>query len=244
MRKNRFTDHAEWMAARRGKITGSRVGEIIPKGGLTKEMIGEELTNLGIEFDKKLKKEDLEMLLPKESERAMKLALPKKKDFYSLIAERICLARPAGENRMARGNSLEGEAVARYAEFAEVEVANDFVMWMRDDNESIAVSPDGTIGDDTEAVEAKCLDSGVHIKTYLTREIPEEYLPQRVQYFAVNDNLQKLHFAFYDPSFPDNLAFFVITVTREEVASEIEDYLQYQRMTLLEVNRIVNELTF
>ena len=104
----------------------------------------------------------------------------------------------------------------------------------------MAVSPDGSVSK-TEAVEAKCLSSARHIEAYLTKQIPDEYHYQVLQYFIVNDELETLNVCFYDPRLKV-ADFFIITVTRKEVLAEIEEMLVYQRATLQEVDQIVNSL--
>lgn len=195
-----FETREEWMEARRGKITGSRLKDIIVKRGTGY-----------------------------------------KKGFYELIAERLAVA-PDEENPMDRGTRLEEEAVARFVKETGRKVDDSLVIWAREDNESIAISPDGVIGK-TEAVEAKCLSSAEHIKAWLTKQVPDDYEFQKLQYFIVNDALRKLNFVFYDPRIPSK-DYFVLEIKREDVQAEIEEYLAYQKGILAEVDDIVNELTF
>lgn len=166
----------------------------------------------------------------------------KKKGFYELIAERIGV--PASdESPMDRGHRLEEEALGRFTAMTGKEVDPSLVMWTRDDNENVAVSPDGVVigTDNTEACEVKCLNSAAHIEAYLTKEIPGEYEEQMIQYFVVNDKLQTLNFCFYDPRL--RVAdFFVITFTRDQVADKIEAMLKYETDTLAEIEQIVNDL--
>lgn len=173
--------------------------------------------------------------------------------FWELVAERLGLPPDDGETALERGQRLEGDAIDRFAAETGKTVDKGLILWTRDDNESIALSPDGVISE-TEAVEAKCLSSARHIEAYVTREIPDEYRPQAVQYFIVNDKLETLHFVFYDPRFalfrdPETqkqnaLDYFVIDITRAEVAAEVELYLAFQYKALQDVNEIVNRLTF
>jgi predicted phage-related endonuclease len=200
MQTLKFNDQDSWLAARRGKITGSRLKDIIVKRG-TGYKIG----------------------------------------FYELIAERIAIA-PNGENCMERGHRLEEEAMERFVKETGKKVDTSLVMWTRDDNESIAVSPDGFIGK-TEAVEVKCLASARHIEAWLSKDVPDEYKEQAIQYFIVNDSLKTLHFVFYDPRIPVK-DYFVLTINRKDVKEKIEEYLTYQQKILQEVNDIVNSLTF
>lgn len=195
-----YETREEWLADRSGKITGSRLKDIVVKRGLGKKI-----------------------------------------GFYRLIAERI--AEDADdENPMDRGTRLEEEAVAMFVEKTGKEVDTSLVMWMREDDNSIAISPDGFI-DREQAVEAKCLSSAAHIEAYLTQQIPSEYEYQALQYFIVNDDLIKLYFCFYDPRIPA-IPFFYLEIDRESKASEIAEYLEYERQVLEEVNEIVTKLTF
>ena len=200
MKIQKFEDRESWLAGRRGKITGTRLKDIIVKRGTGKKI-----------------------------------------GYYELIAERLAVA-PDGENPMDRGTRLEEDAIARFQKETGKEVDTSLVIWERSDNESIAISPDGFMGD-TEAVEAKCLSSARHIEAYLTKEVPDEYKMQTIQYFIVNEKLETLYVVFYDPRIPVK-DYFALTINREDVAKEVEDYLAYQQDTIAEVNRIVNELTF
>lgn len=193
-----FETQEEWLAARIGKITGSRLKDIVVKRGTGKKI-----------------------------------------GFYELIAERIGLPGD-DENPMDRGHRLEEEAIDRFEAQTEKTVDRSLVIWMRDDDASVAVSPDGSVSK-TEAVEAKCLSSARHIEAYLTKEIPDEYHYQALQYFIVNDDLETLHFCFFDPRLKV-ADFFIIEVTRKQVLPEIEAMLIYQRETLSEVNQIVDSL--
>lgn len=200
MKTTLYQNKEEWLNGRIGKITGSRLKDIVVKRGTGKKI-----------------------------------------GFYELIAERLGI--PAdGENPMDRGTRLESEAVEMFEKETKKKVDANLYIWTRDDDENIAISPDGVIGK-TEALECKCLSSARHIEAYLTQEIPDEYEFQKLQYFIVNDKLKTLYFAFYDPRLLAK-PFFYITVNRKDVQADIDTYLEYQRKTLLEVNEIVNKLTF
>jgi len=196
----KFETKEEWLNARRGKITGSRLKDIIVKRG-TGQKIG----------------------------------------FYELIAERLAI-EPDTEDPMARGTRLEPEAIERFEKETGKKVDTSLVIWSREDNENIALSPDAFIGK-TEAVECKCLSSARHLEAYLTQKIPSEYEYQKLQYFIVNDKLETLYFVFFDPRILSK-PYFVIEVKRTDIELDIQFCLDYQENTIKEVNRIVNELTF
>lgn len=199
MKIKAFKTEEDWLDARRGKITGTRLGNLLSKR------------------DKK----------PLTA-------------YYELLAERIAL--PAtDEPVMDRGKRLEDDAVEKFAKETGKKVKNDLVLWYRDDNENIAISPDATIGK-SEAVEVKCLSSALHIKAWLTKEIPDEYEHQVLQYFIVNDKLKKLYFVFYDPRMPKDL--FWHEVKRSDIQEKVEEYLAIERQVLAEIEKLETEFTF
>lgn len=199
----KFENQEEWLDFRRGKITGSRLKDIIVKRG-TGQKIG----------------------------------------YYELIAER--LAKPAeDENPMERGSRLESEAIELFFKETGLKGNTDLVVWQREDNNSIAISPDAY--EDCEkpswAVEVKCLSSARHIEAFLKQEVPKEYEEQVIQYFIVNENLQILNFVMYDPRLIVKELFY-LELRREDFEDKIVDYLEEQKQVLEEVNNIVNQLTF
>ena len=242
-----FDNREQWMLARLGKITGSRAGDIISKAGITKEAIVKELEEQKIEFKKSLKKEELEKMLPPESIKKLRKQLDKKKGYYELIAERLAVddsefdGYVPNETPMDRGTRLEKFAVFEFEKATGKVVNNAKVIWMRDENESVAISPDGVISD-TEAVEIKCLSSAYHIEAWLTQSIPGEYEMQMYQYFVVNDKLQTLYFCFYDPRIPCK-PFFYMTFHREEVQEKVTRYLEEQLDILESVDNVVARMT-
>lgn len=200
MKTLKFESKDDWFLARRGKITGSRLKDIVVKRGNGRKL-----------------------------------------GFYELIAERLGV--PADdESAMDRGTRLEGEAIMQFIKEANKKVNTDLVIWTRDDNESIAVSPDGYMGK-TEAIETKCLSSARHIQALIEQKIPEEYEFQVLQYFIVNEDLKTLYFAFYDPRILVK-PFFYIKVKRSDVQEQVNEYLAYEKKVLQEVDEIVNNLTF
>ena len=199
MKKISFETEEEWMEARKGKITGSTLGDVITLRGNGKKV-----------------------------------------GYWQLLADRLSIA-PDEENPLDRGHRLEEEAMARFEKETGKEVDASLLMWVRDDNESIAISPDGIIGE-YECVEIKCLKSAKHLEAYFTQKIPDEYYYQVLQYFIVNDSLETLYFVMYDPRVLVK-DYFVLTMTRAELGEEITKFLEYQRVTIEEINRMTNELT-
>lgn len=203
--KFKDTEKEQWLYTRRGKITGSRLKDIIVKRG-TGRKIG----------------------------------------FYELVAEKLGLPPEADETALERGVRLETEALERFEKESGKKVDKSLILWAREDNENIAVSPDGIIGK-TEAVEVKCLSSARHIEALIEKKVPADYEYQALQYFIVNDKLKTLHFVFYDPRFAPlgkNLDYFEIEIKRAEMEEQIKETLEYERKVMEEVDQIVNQLTF
>ena len=200
MKTLQFKDKEEWLAARRGKITGTRLKDVITLRGNGKKI-----------------------------------------GYYELIAERLGI--PADdESAMDRGARLEAEAMERFVAETKKKVNTDLVIWTRDDNENIALSPDGFIGK-TEAVEVKCLSSARHIEALLTQEVPSDYEYQVLQYFICNDDLKTLYFVMYDPRLLAK-PFFYLTIKRETLEEKITQFLEYQVNILKEVDDAVNAISF
>lgn len=199
MKVQKFDTEEEWLEARRGLITGTRVGKLLSKRD-RKPLAG----------------------------------------YYELIAERVAIPHN-GENVMDRGKRLEDEAVERFADETGKKVTKELVLCYRDDNENIAYSPDGLIGE-TEDVEVKCLNSAAHIEAILTKEIPAEYRPQIIQGFVVNDQLETRYMVFYDPRMPKD--FFYLTITRKEMDAEIKEYFEMENQVLAQIAELEKSLTF
>jgi len=200
MKVKKFNCEEEWMSAREGIITGTKLKGLLPKKNGNGYRVG----------------------------------------FYQLIAERIAVP-PSNENPMDRGKRLEEIAIEEFEKKTGKKVNKDLVIWYRDDDERIAISPDGFIGK-KEAIEVKCLSSAQFIEAWLTKKIPAEYEAQVIQYFIVNEDLQKLYFTFYDPRMPKPL--FWIEVKREEVQDKVNEYLELEREALRKIEQIEAEFTF
>lgn len=200
MKIQKFESEGEWLAARNGRITGTRLKDLIVKRG-TGRKIG----------------------------------------FYELVAERLTIT-DGYEDMMERGHDLEKEAVQKLSESTGLDFNTDLVIFSRDDHDSIAISPDAFTEDLTTMAEVKCLGSAHHIKTYIENVVPSEYEDQVTQYFIVNDKLDTLYFAMYDPRIPTK-QFFYLTIKRGSMQGKIAEYLELERQILGEVDTYVNELS-
>lgn len=165
----------------------------------------------------------------------------KKIQFYQLIADRLAVV-PDEENPMDRGQRLEEIAISRFAEETGKEVDTRLIICSREDNDSIAFSPDALVVGEKAVVEAKCLSSAKHLEAFITQKIPSEYEEQSIQPFIVDDSLETVYFVFFDDRIPCK-DYFVIEVHREDIEEQITEYLQYEKDVLEEVKDIVSTLS-
>ncbi len=166
---------------------------------------------------------------------------------YELIAERMGIADLSDDmsSSRERGTGLEEEARQKFAEFSgkDIEVVG-FVV--RDDEPRIGYSPDGLIKVGKkyrEGIEIKCLSAANHIKAVIEDKVPNEYLEQVYQAFIVNEDLEKLHFVFYDPRIAAK-PLHVIEILRADVQEQVEFNLEYQRTELAWIEETLMKLTF
>lgn len=191
----------EWLEARRGKITGTKLKDIIVLRGNVRKI-----------------------------------------GFYEILADKLAIEDD--EHPIDRGSRLEEEAIEHFVGVSGKKVETNVGLCVSDIDDSIAVSPDGLIknkGKYTEAVEVKCLGSKYHLQAVIENQIPKDYHFQVLQYFVVNDDLEKLYFVFYDPRIPSK-PFHVIEAERDD--EEVEKYKQYQIDVINQINSYVEQLTF
>lgn len=193
----------EWLDLRKGRITGSKLKDIVVKRGSGRKI-----------------------------------------GFYQLIADRLALDAN-GENAMQRGHDLENEAIEAFEHSTDLKVDKDPGMWLSDENENIAISPDGAEQSETPtwAVEVKCLASARHVEAVLTDELPGDYKEQVLQYFVVNENLQTLFFVMYDPRVIA-VPLYIFELSRPDMEEDIVFYRDYQLDILKQVDEAVTSLAF
>lgn len=243
-----------WLEFRRGKITGTSLGQLWQARQYTKNDIVLLLESKKLEFKKSAKKDDLELLLTDEDKAVLASQADKKLEFYQVIADQLATL-PDDEWRMDRGIRLEDVAAERFAKDynKKLEVVGCCVS---DADPRIINSPDrlitpsskdATIVNEkyTEALEIKCLSSARHLQAIIENVVPDEFFTQKVQYFVVNEHLETLYFAFYDERFKyKNLQLHVIKVTREDVGDWPKIMLNYQLNQLKEMDIIIERLAF
>lgn len=157
--------------------------------------------------------------------------------FYEVLAERLSLESQKEESDLDRGVRLEDTAVEQF-EAKAGKIVEKIGFCQREDNQFIANSPDGLINNNgtySEALEVKCPSSAKHIKYLLEDKIPEEYYHQVLQYFIVNDELQKLFFISYDDRIP-NHELWIKEIARKEIEEDIAYYKEQQEKFIEEIN--------
>jgi exodeoxyribonuclease (lambda-induced) len=98
---------------------------------------------------------------------------------------------------MERGKNCEPIAISLYQHMTGV-VIDSVGFCISEDNEMLALSPDGFTADRTGAVEVKSPNTATHVKYILGDRIPSEYLAQVMNYFLVNTKLDWLDFISFD----------------------------------------------
>lgn len=154
---------------------------------------------------------------------------------YEMIAERLTEGVDDNddyENPMARGNRLEPDAITMF-EFETGLKVEKVGFCENDNNFLIANSPDGVIGE-TEAIEVKCPLGKNYVKAWLTNVVPDEYFYQMIQYFIVNEKLEKLYFVLYNPQITVH-PLHIIEVKRETLLEDIQEAVESETAFLKEV---------
>ncbi len=229
----------EWLEYRKAKSGGSEFKNLWVAGLPNKTAIVEKLEQSERPLPLAYKREKVDtlagMLKPDELVE-LKLADEPKMRYWGIIAEataRPIVAEDYAErldgqtfSMMTRGHILEPEAAEAFAKKTGLELAGD-VVWESDSDPNIYISPDRYVvkeGEEipSEAVEIKCLSSPETVKAYLTGKYPEEYLPQILKYFTVNEKLEKLYFVLYTDVIP-GLELQYWEITREELAPRIAE---------------------
>lgn len=170
----------------------------------------------------------------------------KKIGFYQLIADHLAIDDGETSSR-DRGHTMEEEALAYFEQHTGLTVDRDCGIWLSDDNDAIAISPDGGIqdkkGDYTQAVEIKCFGSALHLQAIIENQVPYKYFEQAIQYFVVNEKLKTLYFVFFDPRVVSR-PIHVIEMHRDELEDDIQYQADYEKDILEQVEYWVEKLAF
>lgn len=133
-----------------------------------------------------------------------------------------------------RGLMLEWEALQALADrFPNMGIKKlDRTIWFTNESELIGSSPDGISTDGETAIETKCLSSVKHLTYYIehldnNNTPPKEFKEQVIQYFVCHDKIKRVMLAFYDPRFNDEqYQMFVIILKREDYEKEIREQIE------------------
>lgn len=249
----------EWLDFHEGRISGSSAKDYSSVRYIPKTELVEFAESKGYEFPKNLTMDNIRAMLTEDELNELYANVQINDSIYKLIAQRI--AKPINPNdyadripegatysAMLRGQILEEEARDLISEKLGKKIIPGRV-WQSDVNEYMICSPDGEIVDDTgkvsEAVEIKCLDSWKVVKAYYEKHPPLDYEAQIIQYFLVNENLQKLYFCIYSDVFTNpDLGLQIFELKREDYREKIELTGRVQNATLGLVEREVQKLMF
>lgn len=247
----------EWLDFHEGRISGSSAKDYSSVRYIPKTELVEFAESKGYEFPKNLTMDNIRAMLTEDELNELYANVQINDSIYKLIAQRI--AKPINPNdytlpegvtysAMLRGQILEDEARELISEKLGKKIIPGRV-WQSEENEYMICSPDGEIVDDTgkvsEAVEIKCLDSWKVVKAYYEKHPPLDYEAQIIQYFLVNENLQKLYFCIYSDVFTNpELGLQIFELKREDYREKIELTGRVQNATLGLVEREVQKLMF
>lgn len=249
----------EWLDFHEGRISGSSAKDYSSVRYIPKAELVEFAESKGYDFPENLTMDNIKAMLAEDELNELYANVQINDSIYKLIAQRI--AKPINPNdyadripegatysAMLRGQILEDEARELISEKLGKKIIPGRV-WQSEENEYMICSPDGEIVDDTgkvsEAVEIKCLDSWKVVKAYYEKHPPLDYEAQIIQYFLVNENLQKLYFCIYSDVFTNpDLGLQIFELKREDYREKIELTGRVQNATLGLVEREVQKLMF
>lgn len=252
----------EWLDFHEGRISGSSAKDYSSVRYIPKAELVEFAQSKGHDFPKNLTMDNIRAMLTEDELNELYANVQINDSIYKLIAQRI--AKPINPNdyadripegatysAMLRGQILEDEARELISEKLGKQIIPGRV-WQSDVNEYMICSPDGEIAksideytDIIEAVEIKCLDSWKVVKAYYEKRPPLDYEAQIIQYFLVNENLQKLYFCIYSDVFTNpDLELQIFELKREDYQEKIELTGRVQNATLKLVEREVQKLMF
>nr|DAP29421.1 MAG TPA: Exonuclease [Caudoviricetes sp.] len=247
----------EWLEFRKGKSGGSELKDLWGAAMPLKSVILDKLikTSRPIPDSKHQTVPELAALLTPEELAELKLKGNPKKRYYEMLAERV--ARPLTPNdyadqlngekftMMARGHILEPVIAKAFAKKYKKKLDADSVVWVDDDNPNSYISPDRTItgkdGKVREAIEIKALDSANVLEIWKTNEIPNEYMPQIVKYFMINEDLETLYWVVGTDLIP-GLELQVFPVKRADVEDQIREIKAFELCILAMADEDVKKL--
>lgn len=166
-------------------------------------------------------------------------------ELYAKVAER--LAEGTGDDdglasSRERGKEMEAEAIACAEDKLKLKLIKGNV-WQDEQDENHIESPDAYTKDLKTAVEIKCLSSARHIQAIVENEPPKEYFAEYLNYFLVNDKLEKLFVFLYDPRFIiEGLTWHAFEIKREDILYEIERMKDIDEAAETRISALVSQL--
>lgn len=265
-RHNEFEQNSEeWFEFRKKRIGGTRLKGLWAAKAWTKESLVAAFDKFKIDYPKTVPRDPKAKPGPKESVADLEKRLTpevrmyllgqaeKKIEFYELLADHLGIEpdeeedKPEFEDVRDRGHRLEDIAAQKFVEVTGKKVQT-VGCWTHSEDDRIFNSPDREVvplkgKKIVEAVEIKCLSRARHLQAIVENIIPDEFESQKVQYFVVNPDLQKLYFTFYDPRVIAR-PFHVIEITRESLGNRPQEYFEFQKVQLADIDRLVEELSW
>lgn len=247
----------EWLEYRKGKSGGSEFKDLWTSSLPLKNKIVDRLIKTSKSIGAKETVQELAAKLDPKDLAELKLESAPKKHYYEIIADRV--ARPLTPNdyadrlngktfsMMERGHILEPEAKAAVEEKLGFKFEKESVIWEREDNPNIYISPDGwkkkaKNGKVTKALEIKCLSSEKVVEAFLTNQYPSEYFPQVCKYFIVNDDLEVLYFAIYTDLIPE-LELQLWEIHRNDVRDSLAEMRAYEDAIMARIDEDTQKIT-
>lgn len=120
---------------------------------------------------------------------------------------------------MQRGKDLEPIVRDLYTQVTGIEI-EEIGFCLSEENDFLALSPDGFTPDRKGAIEIKCPSTKIHVKYIRQDQLPNEYKYQVYNYFLVNQDLEYLDFVSFDDRFKIK-PMYVKRITREEIQTEL-----------------------
>ena len=120
---------------------------------------------------------------------------------------------------MQRGKDCEPVAISLYQHMTGV-VIDSVGFCISEENDFLALSPDGFTAERIGAIEVKSPNTATHVKYILGDKVPSEYLPQVMTYFLVNTKLEWLDFISFDDRYKPR-PIWIKRVTRDELKDQL-----------------------
>jgi len=120
---------------------------------------------------------------------------------------------------MQRGKDLEPIVRDLYTQVTGIEI-EEVGFCLSEENDFLALSPDGFTKDRKGAIEIKCPSTKIHVKYIRQDQLPNEYKYQVYNYFLVNQDLEYLDFVSFDDRFKTK-PMYLKRITRDEIQIDL-----------------------